>query len=88
MSISVLALDKILGVIVDNGTAQVQSSSFFGFGADHGQNLLRALVVAVEEISSRCKQGMLCFEEFTMGDFAAKMSPQHLNRIQPRTVGR
>jgi hypothetical protein len=43
-------------------------------GADHRQDLLWALIVAVKEVTRRGEQGLLRFKQLTMGDFPPKMA--------------
>src|SRR6266702_3435494 len=57
-------------------------------GADDRQDLLWALIEAVEAILGRCEQSWLRLKKFTMGDFPPKMAPQHFDGIEPRAVGR
>ena len=45
-------------------------------------------IVAAKEGEARLDQSIDTHKEFTMRHFAAKLPPQHFNRIQPRAVGR
>src|SRR5580700_10072744 len=45
-----------------------------------------AQIVAVEKITGGIKQCLFGCEEFTMCHLQAKVSPKHLNRIEPRTI--
>lgn len=51
------------------------------------QDFPRALVVPLEKVPSRRKQGLLRLKQLTMGDLPPEVPPEHLNRIEPGTVG-
>lgn len=51
------------------------------------QNGVWTAVETIEEILSCCEQGLHALKKLTMGDFPPKMPPQHLDRIEPGTVG-
>ena len=55
---------------------------------DDRQYMKGALVVTVKERLRRLQQSCSTGKEFTMGDFAAGVPPQHFNRVEPGTVSR
>lgn len=55
--------------------------------ADDPEHLLRDAVEAVKEILSCAEQCLHRFEKFTMSDFASEVAPEHLDWVEPGTVG-
>ena len=46
------------------------------------------LIVVLKELSCRPQQGFYRGEKFVVSHLPSEMAPQHLNGVQPRTVGR
>jgi hypothetical protein len=55
---------------------------------DNRENLVGVLITPVKEITRSSQESFDRLEQLTMRDFAAKLPPKPLNRVQPGTVGR
>jgi hypothetical protein len=60
----------------------------FWNGTNDGEYSPRASVVAGEEVLGCCYQSLYVLEQLTMGDLTPKVAPQHLNGVEPGTIGR
>ena len=56
-------------------------------GANDGEDGVRLSIIAVEEVLGRDQQRLDGGEELAMGHFPTEVAPEHLDRIQPGTVG-
>src|SRR3712207_7026944 len=56
--------------------------------ADDGAGALGCAVAAVEELPRRLEDRVDALEQLAVGDLAAEVPPEHLDRVQPRAVGR
>ena len=56
--------------------------------ADDGADTAWLAVVAVEESLGGLDQGVDAGEQLAVGDLAAELPLQHLDRVQPRAIGR
>src|SRR5687768_15449886 len=56
--------------------------------ANDGEYLMGAKIEAVKEITSGRQQGFDRLKEFAMGNFTAKVPPEHFNWVQPGAVCR
>lgn len=56
--------------------------------ANEREHPLRGAIVAVKEFLGGSEQSLHRLKEFAMRDFTTKVSPEHFNRVKPRTVSR